>query len=520
MKNTFIILAILIALIGCNNEAKQFDFTIKGNVIGQDSGKIVYKISPRSGDEIIIPFTDGIFEHKGTANEIIITSLAFYDDMKTGAWRACPIIIEPGIIEVELNRDSIYEKSKIFLGANNIKLAEANKTTSRYFNKIYSGEYTELERDSLISMVYSDSIASLIEKNTDNFIGVYLINHFYDSPFLNMDQLGLIFNKTTKAELRNSFYFKKTHSKYLAQKGEYNKIGTKAINFHLHDSSGTTKNFADIAKNKTVFIEKSGSWCGNQTYESRKLDTIYKQYKEKGFEIITVVSESKFDRWKNWLSSEKFPWINLIEIDFENSTDIVYSEQLFLEGDYLVDESGLVIANDLTPEKLNEILMEKYEPQAYAEYLVKKWKLPVGTYLLDKEKSINTFAELASRFSGKAFFIDCYATWCSPCIEEFKYKDELIEFLNGQNIELVYISFNRKLDDSKWLNFIKENKLIGYHMRTNEDFRNDFMQKTEFNGQLPTYMLINENGIIVENNAIRPSNGKELFNQLKSKLNK
>jgi len=520
MKNTLLILSIILVLFGCNTEKKEFDFTLKGKVIGQDSGIIVYDISPRLGDNIEIPFTNGEFEYKGNANEILITSLAFFDDVKTGAWRIFPLIIEPGIIEVELNRDSIHEKSKVVQGSYNLKLVEINKTTNRYFDKVYNNDYSKVERDSLSKMVYSDSVASLIEKNTDNFIGVYLLNCFYDSPFLNMNQLGLIFNKTTKPKLRNSFYFKKLHSKYLAQKGNYNKIGTKAINFHLQDSSGTTKNFSDIAKNKTVFIEKSGSWCRNQTYESHKLDTIYKQYKEKGFEIITVVSESKLDRWKNWLSSENFPWINLVEIDFENPTDIVYSEQLFLEGDYLVGESGLVIANDLTPEKLNEILMEKYEPQAYAEYQVEKWKLPEDTYLLDKEKPINTFAELASKFSGKAFFIDCYATWCSPCIEEFKYKDKLIEFLNGQNIELVYISFNRKLDYSKWLNFIKENKLIGYHMRANEDFRNDFMKKTEFNGQLPTYMLINENGIIVEKNAIRPSNGKELFNQLKSKLNK
>ncbi len=519
MRNTFIILLILIISIGCNNKPKHFDFTIKGKVIGQDSGEIVYFISPRVGDDIIIPFENGEFEHKGKANEILISALAFYDDAKTEACRILPIFIEPGVIEVELHRDSIYEKSKVLQGSNNLNLVEVKKTTRRYFDRIYSGDYSDTEIDSLFRNVYSDSVALLIEKNADNFIGVYLINRFSNSPLLNTNQLSLIFEKITKADLRHSFYFKKCYSNYLARKNEYNKIGSKAINFHFQDSTGKVNYFNDIAKNKTVFVEESGSWCGNQTYESHKLDTIYKQYKDKGFEIITVVCESKYDRWKNWVSTEKFPWSNLVEIDFDEANDVIYSEQIFLEGDYLVNDSGVVIANDLTPARLNEILMEKYEPKKYLEYIVKKWELPEGTYLLDREKPINTFEELTSKFAGKAFFIDCYATWCSPCIEEFQYKKSLNEFLNKHNIELVYISFDRKLGDAKWLNFIKKHNLTGYHIRANEKFVNDFKQKTGFNNQLPTYLIIDKTGKLVEQSAFRPSDKQKLFNQLKTKLN-
>ena len=61
----------------------------------------------------------------------------------------------------------------------------------------------------------------------------------------------------------------------------------------------------------------------------------------------------------------------------------------------------------------------------------------LNIYLLDREKPINTFEELTSKFAGKAFFIDCYATWCSPCIEEFQYKEELKVFLNKHNIEFI-----------------------------------------------------------------------------------
>ena len=87
------------------------------------------------------------------------------------------------------------------------------------------------------------------------------------------------------------------------------------------------------------------------------------------------------------------------------------------------------------------------------------------------------------------------------------------------NIKLVYISFDRKLGDAKWLKFIKKHELTGYHMRANENFNNDFRQKAKFNGQLPTYLIVDEKGNIVETNAYRPSSKKKLFSQLKQKLN-
>ncbi len=519
MRNTFIILSIIIGFLSCNTERTSFDFTIKGTVIGQDSGVIVYTLSPRVGDEIKIPFKNGRFEYHGKAKEEIFSSLIFYNDLLKGAWESFHIIIEPGISEVELNRDSIYEKSRVLQGKSTLKLLKVNKITDKYYDSINNGKNSKAEKDSLKKMVYSDSIANLIEKNKDNIVGVYLINRFFDSQFFNLTQKGDLLKKITDYKLRNSFYFKKQYSKYIAQRDDYNKTGTRAIDFQLQDSSGKTIIFSEIAKNKMIYIEESGSWCGNQTRETHKLDTIYKRFKDKGFEIITVVPEYRIDRWKRWLSSEKYPWINLVELDFDSKSDVVYCEQIFNNGDYLVDETGIVIANNLTPEKLYGILLKKYEPEEYVKYKGNMWNLPKNVFLLDKEMPINSFEELVTKFSDKAFFIDCYATWCSPCIKEFKYKDELVAYLTKHNIKLVYISFDSNLNDAKWLNFIKKYNLTGYHMRANQEFIDSFRQKTGFGSQLPSYLIINKDGEVVENNAFRPSNKEALFKQLESKLN-
>ena len=37
---------------------------------------------------------------------------------------------------------------------------------------------------------------------------------------------------------------------------------------------------------------------------------------------------------------------------------------------------------------------------------------------------------------------------------------------------------------------------------------------------IPQYMIINEEGIVIEKRALRPSDGEKLYNQLDSLLNK
>jgi len=517
MKKSITIILILLVVIGCNQPRKPFKYTISGTVIGQDTGKVFFNSSPRSGDEIVIPIKNGTFRYEGEAYDITHTAMMFYEYFFTGG-PAYSFVIEPGIIEIELHKDSTYYKSYILKGKVNLDVQKVKKESNRLFKIIFNEKNTEAEKDSLLKIVYKDSLINLILKNKNNYGGINLLSNLVSLNILDDNELNELFTTIKNNKLRQTPAFKKAYSAFLAKKEEINHKGEKAHDFILPDSSGIRINFSKISQGKTVFVEKSGSWCGNQTNETNKLKPIYEKYKNKNFEIITIVNESNYNRWKTWLKEKKYPWINLVEMEYGNQNKVYYDKLLFGFGDYLVDEKGIVIENNLTPEKLDEILMEKYEPEKYVTYLENKWTLPANTYLLDRKQKITTFDELTSMLPNKAFFIDCYATWCSPCIEEFKHKKELTEFLNKNNIELVYISFDRNLGDTKWLNFIKKHKLTGYHMRANENFRNDFKQKAKFSGQLPTYIIVDKKGNIVETNAYRPSNKEELFIQLKKKL--
>ena len=150
----------------------------------------------------------------------------------------------------------------------------------------------------------------------------------------------------------------------------------------------------------------------------------------------------------------------------------------------------------------------------------KNYELAQNIYILDKNDPILSFEELTNRFQGKPIYIDRWASWCSPCIEEFKHNEALHKFLDGNKIEIVYLNSDTDLDETEWLDFIIDHNLKGNHLRLDSILKADLIDKGIFIPMIPQYLIINEEGLVVTNKANRPSDGMKLYNQLDSLLRK
>ena len=148
----------------------------------------------------------------------------------------------------------------------------------------------------------------------------------------------------------------------------------------------------------------------------------------------------------------------------------------------------------------------------------KGFELAPGIYILDNDEPIESFKDLTNMLQGKLIFIDRWATWCSPCIEEFNYSEALHNFLQNNKIEIVYLNSDTDLIEEKWFDFIIEHNLKGNHVRLDSIFKADLVEKGIFIPMIPQYMIVGRDGKIIENSALRPSSGEELFNQLKEAL--
>lgn len=113
---------------------------------------------------------------------------------------------------------------------------------------------------------------------------------------------------------------------------------------------------------------------------------------------------------------------------------------------------------------------------------------------------------------GKYVYIDVWATWCAPCVAEIPSLKKLETYYKDKNIHFVSISVDGKQQKKEWLNFVEKNNLKGIQLMADNDFKSDFIKKFGISS-IPRFILIGPDGVIIDNNAKRPSNS-ELIKQL------
>jgi len=102
--------------------------------------------------------------------------------------------------------------------------------------------------------------------------------------------------------------------------------------------------YSDILKeNELVLIDFWASWCTPCITMFPHLKSIYADYNEKGFEIVSVSLDSVVLDWRESSEEQKFPWINLVEIrGMKGPTAVNFGVQ-FVPKSFLVDNYGCIL---------------------------------------------------------------------------------------------------------------------------------------------------------------------------------
>lgn len=113
---------------------------------------------------------------------------------------------------------------------------------------------------------------------------------------------------------------------------------------------------------------------------------------------------------------------------------------------------------------------------------------------------------ISDEFKNKYVFVDLWATWCTPCVEDFKYKHSIDSLLKRNNISKLYISLDDSTRQGIWMKFINEKKIYGSHFIVNDTFLNNLKAQLKLSDILiPRYLLIDLKGEIVNNDLPRPN---------------
>lgn len=110
--------------------------------------------------------------------------------------------------------------------------------------------------------------------------------------------------------------------------------------------------------------------------------------------------------------------------------------------------------------------------------------------------------QLSSLF-GKVIYIDMWATWCGPCVQEIPYLEALVDRFKD-NDDIVFISVSVDDTAEPWLEKVAADKPSWPQYWLAPKPSRDFCGKLNIS-TIPRFIIVGREGFIADPDAPRPS---------------
>lgn len=138
------------------------------------------------------------------------------------------------------------------------------------------------------------------------------------------------------------------------------KIGNDYVDFIAPDLDGNQFTLSEEINGKVSLLDLWATWCAPCIKKSRTMVPLYNEFKDKGFTIVGVAGEFKnTDRLVKFREKEKWPWLNLVELERKNSIWLKYGVGNSGGAIFLINEKGKILAMDPTAEEVRKVLEKR-----------------------------------------------------------------------------------------------------------------------------------------------------------------
>ncbi len=350
-----------------------------------------------------------------------------------------------------------------------------------------SQSFLDMEADTF--MLAFDSLTTSVNQNYKNFS---------DSVALNDEEKNLIttFNKLRFLHSKMDYLFTK-HNNFLVDQIYAFRDGKEIQEYKIPDP---LKNILNEIPMDTALLKSSmhgSSYRGLLFFYSR--EKYFNPYFNPQLwdKPSPLRPKADYDSVKN----ASFP-ISIKEYLLANNLRNDIAEKGVTE---VIDSVYSAFAKDYPHSKYLPVIQKVYDQQVAI--------LP-GKYAPDftGKKADGTIVNL-SDFKGRVVYVDVWATWCGPCVEEIPDAIKLQEAFKG-NDEIIFLNVSIDKDLEAWKNKIaKESDWKGVHINLTEEQKELLATNYRVTGW-PRYFIIDKDGKIVTAKAPRPSSKEVIKNEL------
>jgi peroxiredoxin len=136
--------------------------------------------------------------------------------------------------------------------------------------------------------------------------------------------------------------------------------GMKAIDFSMKSTKGKTINLSSF-NGKYVLLDFWASWCGPCREEHPTLITVYENYKNKDFTILSVSIDTDKEKWTKAIAKDKLIWTQLSDLSGAKGEVYLKYGITSIPANFLIDPNGIVIAKDLKGDALKSELSKIFK---------------------------------------------------------------------------------------------------------------------------------------------------------------
>lgn len=362
----YLSLAAIMLLTACSEKP---GYEITGTVSNADlNGKYVYLYE--YGKQDALPIDSALvenkaFKFKGAQDESLIATIQFSTEVvPVERGKATPFkttfTLENGKLTVNLDSTSIVTGTP----ANDAEKSLKDMIAPFYDEMGKLGADFRSEDKEIVNAAEKkyEEISDKIMKAIANYILAHMdqkmpAKYLYDNRYrLSEDQQNEILSKadsTFKAQPNIDKLI--NHLEVLKNVA----IGKKFVDFEMADPKGEVHKLSEFVGNgKVVLIDFWASWCPPCRKEMPHLVELYKQYKNKGFEIVGISLDNKPEAWAKGVKDLNITWTQLSDLKgWQNAGAALYGVNS-IPHTVLVDKDGTIIAKNLHGEEVEAKLKE------------------------------------------------------------------------------------------------------------------------------------------------------------------